>query len=418
MIENSRQIVFEILNKIEIDDSFSNITLNNYLKKVDNSVDKAFISRLVYGVVERKLTLDYIISKFCKKYSSSKKAVKTVLRMGVYQIYFFDNIPDRAAVNETVNLLNNKKYSYYKSFVNAVLRSVCQNRIDINALPDEYKYSCPKHLIGLWNKAYGEENTKKILDAINEKAPIYLTPNVLKISAEELCELLNKNSIEAKKIENSVQITSQFDIAESDFYKQGLFFVQDISSKKAADLLNAKSNETVLDMCCCPGGKSFETALNMKNQGQIYSFDIHENKLSLVNEGAKRLGINIIKTGVNDSGVFNKNIAVADKIICDVPCSGFGIIRRKPEIKYKNLDEIKPLYDIQYQILSTCSKYLKTGGQLVYSTCTLNKNENEKIVSKFLEENENFECITQSTVFPSKDGGDGFFMALIRKKYD
>lgn len=418
MIENSRQIVFEILNKIEIDDSFSNITLNNYLKKVDNSVDKAFISRLVYGVVERKLTLDYIISKFCKKYSSSKKAVKTVLRMGVYQIYFFDNIPDRAAVNETVNLLNNKKYSYYKSFVNAVLRSVCQNRIDINALPDEYKYSCPKHLIGLWNKAYGEENTKKILDAINEKAPIYLTPNVLKISAEELCELLNKNGIEAKQIENSVQITSQFDIAESDFYKQGLFFVQDISSKKAADLLNAKSNETVLDMCCCPGGKSFETALNMKNQGQIYSFDIHENKLSLVNEGAKRLGINIIKTGVNDAGVFNKNIAVADKIICDVPCSGFGIIRRKPEIKYKNLDEIKPLYDIQYQILSTCSKYLKTGGQLVYSTCTLNKNENEKIVSKFLEENENFECITQSTVFPSKDGGDGFFMALIRKKYD
>lgn len=418
MIENSRQIVFEILNKIEIDDSFSNITLNNYLKKVDNSVDKAFISRLVYGVVERKLTLDYIISKFCKKYSSSKKAVKTVLRMGVYQIYFFDNIPDRAAVNETVNLLNNKKYSYYKSFVNAVLRSVCQNRIDINALPDEYKYSCPKHLIGLWNKAYGEENTKKILDAINEKAPIYLTPNVLKISAEELCELLNKNGIEAKQIENSVQITSQFDIAESDFYKQGLFFVQDISSKKAADLLNAKSNETVLDMCCCPGGKSFETALNMKNQGQIYSFDIHENKLSLVNEGAKRLGINIIKTGVNDAGVFNKNIAVADKIICDVPCSGFGIIRRKPEIKYKNLDEIKPLYDIQYQILSTCSKYLKTGGQLVYSTCTLNKNENEKIVSKFLKENENFECITQSTVFPSKDGGDGFFMALIRKKYD
>ncbi len=418
MIENSRQIVFEILNKIEIDDSFSNITLNNYLKKVDNSVEKAFISRLVYGVVERKLTLDYIISKFCKKYSSSKKAVKTVLRMGVYQIYFFDNIPDRAAVNETVNLLNNKKYSYYKSFVNAVLRSVCQNRIDINALPDEYKYSCPKHLIGLWNKAYGEENTKKILDAINEKAPIYLTPNVLKISAEELCELLNKNGIEAKQIENSVQITSQFDIAESDFYKQGLFFVQDISSKKAADLLDAKSNETVLDMCCCPGGKSFETALNMKNQGQIYSFDIHENKLSLVNEGAKRLGINIIKTGVNDAGVFNKNIAVADKIICDVPCSGFGIIRRKPEIKYKNLDEIKPLYDIQYQILSTCSKYLKTGGQLVYSTCTLNKNENEKIVSKFLEENENFECITQSTVFPSKDGGDGFFMALIRKKYD
>ena len=400
MIENSRQIVFEILNK------------------VDNSVEKAFISRLVYGVVERKLTLDYIISKFCKKYSSSKKAVKTVLRMGVYQIYFFDYIPDRAAVNETVNLLNNKKYSYYKSFVNAVLRSVCQNKIDINALPDEYKYSCPKHLIGLWNKAYGEEKTKKILDAINEKAPIYLTPNVLKISAEELCELLNKNGIEAKQIENSVQITSQFDIAESDFYKQGLFFVQDISSKKAADLLNAKSNETVLDMCCCPGGKSFETALNMKNQGQIYSFDIHENKLSLVNEGAKRLGINIIKTGVNDAGVFNKNIAVADKIICDVPCSGFGIIRRKPEIKYKNLDEIKPLYDIQHQILLTCSKYLKTGGQLVYSTCTLKKNENEKIVSKFLEENENFECITQSTAFPSKDGGDGFFMALIRKKYD
>ncbi len=418
MAENSRQIAFEILNKIETDDSFSNIMLNNYLKKIESSVDKAFISRLVYGVVERKLTLDYIIGKFCKKYTSSKKVVKTALRMGVYQIYFFDNIPERAAVNETVNLLNNKKYSYYKSFVNAVLRNICQNKIDIDSLPEEYRYSCPIHLINLWKKAYGEENTINILEAINEKAPIYLTPNTLKISAEELCNLLNKNGKIAKKVGNSVQILSQLDIAESELYKKGLFFVQDISSKCAADLLNAKNGDTVLDMCCCPGGKSFETALNMKNEGQIYAFDIHENKLSLVNDGAKRLGINIIKTKVNDASVFNKDMPLADKIICDVPCSGFGIIRRKPEIKYKNLDEIKPLYDIQYQILSTCSKYLKTGGQLVYSTCTLNKNENEKIVSKFLKENENFECIEQSTVFPSKNGGDGFFMALIRKEYD
>lgn len=414
-MKNSRLVAFEILNEILRDNAYSNIAIDKALKQVET--DKAFVSSLVYGVVERKITLDYLINKYLD--GKTKPKVKIILYMGAYQLYFMDKVPSSASINESVNLAKEVGVSYYKGLINAVLHKLDDNRISIDDIDDlSVRYSCPQHLISMWKKQYGEEIVNSFLLFINEKPPVFAVPNSLYVDAEECLYELNNVGIDGEVIDDVVMIKSAFDLSKCKPFNDGLFHIEDLSSYNCAVKLGTSEDDVVLDVCSAPGGKAFAIAEKMNNKGKLFAFDLYEHRVKLIERGANRLGLSNIIVGTNDALQFNDSIEMADKILCDVPCSGFGIVRRKPEIRYKNLDSIKELPQIQFDILTTSSKYLKNGGRIIYSTCTLNKKENEKVVEKFLSENSNFELVEQNTTFPSKFGGDGFYWALLEKKND
>lgn len=412
-MKNSRLVAFDILNEILRNGAYSNIAVENGLREADGK-DKAFVSRLVYGVVERKITLDYFIDK--RLSSKTKPKVKIVLYLGAYQILFMDKVPNAAAVFETVAIADETGLSYYKKLINAVLHKIVDSKDELEKIEDlSIKYSCPPHLINMWKKMYGEAQTLSVLDSINNRPPVFAVPNRKFVDEGELqYELLN-SGVECEIFKDVVKINSSFDLSRIKAFKDGLFYIEDYSSYSCAKALDCKKDDVVLDLCAAPGGKSFTMA---QSGATVYSFDLHKHRTELIKKSANRLELGNIITNVNNAAIFNPDIPKADKILCDVPCSGFGIIRRKPEIRYKNLDDIKELPQIQFDILSVSSKYLKAQGRLIYSTCTLNKKENEKVVDKFLENNNNFKLTDEVTVFPSDDGGDGFFYAVMEKIND
>lgn len=411
MNKSPRLIAFELLHRILNDNSYSNLVLESYLNDIEETSDRAFITALVYGVVERLITLDYFIDKYVS--SKPKPKVLTILRLGAYQLLFMDKIPVSAAINESVKLSKEIKQEYYAGFINAVLHKIDNDR----SIPDDLsvKYSVPKPLINMWLKQYGEDVTLQILEAVNERPPVFAVPNTLFVDEDELSyELLSEN-VECEALVDIVRIDGQFNVNKLKCFKNGLFHIEDMSAFECAKALEARENDIVLDTCSAPGSKAFTIAERMNNTGKVICCDIYDSRVELISEGAQRLGLTNIEAIINDASVFNGNIPVADRIICDVPCSGFGIIRRKPEIRYKELDSVKSLPQTQLKILSVSSKYLKTGGRLVYATCTLNKKENEKVVSAFLSDNTDFKLEYEKTIFPSREGGDGFYYAVLTK---
>lgn len=411
-MKSARLIAFETLYKIFYDSAYSDIALDNAIKNINAKENKAFISSLVYGTVERLITLDYFINKYAS--AKPKPKILTILRLGVYQLLFMDKVPDSAAINESVKLVKEIKQDYYTSLVNAVLHKISEDRV----IPEDdlsVKYSLPQNLINMWIKQYGKDSVERFLPFINERPPVFAIPNTLFVDAEELLYELACDEIDGEIIDNTVMITSPFDLSRCKAFQNGLFHIEDLSSYECCRALNPTEGETVLDVCSAPGGKAFTIAELMKNNGKIYAYDLYEHRVNQIINGAERLGISIIEADVNDSSVFNANIPKADKILCDAPCSGFGIIRRKPEIRYKELDSVADLPEIQLRILETSSRYLKNGGTIVYSTCTLNKKENEKVVKSFLDKNKNFILINEKTTFPAEFGGDGFYRAVIIK---
>ena len=415
-MKDARLIAFEVLYDIFKGGAYSNIAVEKALSSI-NGKDKPFITSIVYGVVERRITLDYIINQHLK--SKAKPKIMIVLYIGTYQLYFMDKVPESAAVNTSVELADKVGLGYYKKLINAVLRKINENRIDIDSIEDlSVRYSVPANLINMWKKMYGEENTLNILAAVNGRPPVFAVPNTLFVDADELSYELLDCGIDCEVINDAVRINSSFDLSDCKPFESGLFHIEDLSSFECAKALDAKEGETVIDVCSAPGGKAFTIAEKMNNCGKVYAFDLYEHRVKLINNGANRLGLDNIVAKVNDAEVFNDKLPLADKVLCDVPCSGFGIIRRKPEIRYKELDSIKELPEIQYKILTTSSKYLKPGGRLVYSTCTLNKKENEKVCDRFLIENTDYVKIYDKTIFPTDDGGDGFYYAVLEKKND
>lgn len=412
-MKNSRLASFDILYDILKNGAYSNIAVDKGLAEVD-SKDRGFTSRLVYGVVERKLTLDYFIDKFLT--SKAKPKVKILLYIGAYQILFMDKVPDAVAVYETVEIADLIGLSYYKKLINAVLHKIIECKSELDETDDlSIKYSCPPHLINMWKKMYGEEKTLATLQAINNRPPVFAIPNRKFVDEGELQYELLDNGVDCEVYGDVVKINSSFDLSNIKAFKDGLFYIEDYSSYSCAKALDCTNGEIVLDVCAAPGGKTFTMAQSGAN---VYAFDLYEHRVALIKKSAERLELYNIKSSINDALVYNENIPLADKILCDVPCSGFGIIRRKPEIRYKNLDDIKELPQIQYDILNTSSKYLKNNGRIIYSTCTLNKKENEKVVEKFLNNNINFKLINEITVFPSENSGDGFFYAIMEKIND
>lgn len=426
---DDRLLAFKILSKIEHDKAYSNIALDNVLSS-NQATSAPFVCNLVYGVVERKITLDYILSQFLSQpLKKLNPQVLTILRMGTYQLKFMDKVPVSAAVNESVKLVKKAKCPYASGLVNSVLRKISSAEIRMPATGDEtydlsIAYSCPQGLVSHYVNDYGYEDTKKLLEASVGAVPLVIRVNILKITADELTKMLENEGIETEKAENfpnALIIKSSNSVFKTECYKKGLFHAQDFASQICVSQLNPQPNDVVFDMCASPGGKSFTIAEMMKNKGEIYAFDLYEHRVKLINDGANRLGIDIIKGTVGDSSVYDEKLPLADKILCDVPCSGLGVIRRKPEIKYKDLSFVDKLCDLQYNILSCASKYLKKNGVLVYSTCSLNKAENQQVCDKFLSLNPDFQKIELSdddgymTLMPHKNGTDGFFVAKFTK---
>ncbi len=442
-MQNPRYLAFKALYKVETENAYSNLTLDSFLKNSDlDSRNSAFASSLFYGVLEKKLSLDYIISKFS---SIRLKKIETktlvILRMGIFQMVFMDKVPDSAAVNEAVKICKKEKLYQSSGFVNGVLRSITrsENRFP---LPDKrnitkylsVKYSCPEEIVTLWNNDYSPETTEGILESLSGRPPIFAKVNTFKISRNSLIEKLRTEGVEANAVEcldSAVEIKYSGSLSELECFKHGLLHIQDLSSQICCEILSPKSGDVISDVCSAPGGKAFNIAERLGSVGKVNCYDIHKHKLQLIKASAKRLEIDNIKVYKRDA-LSDEPLETSDKILCDVPCSGLGILRRKPEIRYKNDLGLESLPEIQYNILENSAKHLCSGGILIYSTCTLHRAENGDIVDKFLDRHSEFEAFpivlpqgikrtidepsNQLTLFPQTNNTDGFFISAIKKR--
>jgi 16S rRNA (cytosine967-C5)-methyltransferase len=420
---DDRFLAYKILSKIERDKAYSNIAVDTVLNQ--NEVSSApFVCALVYGVIERKITLDYYLSKLLTQpIKKLNPQVLTILRMGVYQIKHMDKVPVSAAVNESVKLSKKVKCGFASGLINSVLRKIASSEIKLPETDNKIynlsvAYSCPENLVTHFVNDYGYIKAKNILKASVGAVPVFLRVNTLKTTSDELINILAKEGITVKSTGNgiSLEVVDGGAVFKTDAYKNGYFHAQDIASQTCIANFAPKKNGVVFDMCAAPGGKSFTMAQMMENQGKIYSFDLYDHKIKLINDGAKRLGINIINAQIGDASVYNPNLPKADKILCDVPCAGLGVIRRKPEIKYKDFGFVDKLCELQYNILENSALYLKEKGVIMYSTCSLSNKENEEVCRRFLEKHKDFKDGGMVTLFPDENHSDGFFYAtLIRE---
>lgn len=410
------------LCRVETDGAYSNITLNSYLKEFElSSQDKAFCTSLFYGTLDRKITIDYILKIYIKSgLNKIKPFTLNVLRTAVYQIMFMDKIPESAAVNEAVKIIKSSKESFNSGFVNGVLRNLLRNCPEIpsgDKISDiSVRYSTPEWIVKSLVNDYSLETAKIYLEETILSPPTYIRVNTNKCSVDNLLEHFANEGIASEKtsLDNTLRISGYSSIESLDSYRKGYFFVQDIACQMSIASLEINNNDTVLDMCSAPGGKAFTAALSAEDIF-VTACDLYKHRVKLIENGAKRLGLNQISSIVLDATQFNSNIGMFDKVICDVPCSGLGVLRRKPDIKYHEDNDFRELHDIQISILKNADNYLKSGGKILYSTCTLRKAENEEIVIEFLREFSNYELVSQKTYFPHIDGSDGFYSAVLLK---
>lgn len=428
----ARELAIKMLYKIEEDNGYSNLILDEYLQKERqklNEKDIGLISEIVYGTVTWKLTIDTILQKHSNiKINKISKWIKIILQTGIYQIVFLDKIPKSAAVNESVNLC--KKYGYKSvGFVNAILRKVDKSdyeefkNIKDNNERISKMYSMPEWIVKKLVKQYGISKTEEICINSNLKPTITIRVNSLKNTIEELKQKLDERGILWEDAQTSyfLHLKNMKNVSNLDLFKEGFFTIQDEGAGKIGVILNPKEGEKVLDACSAPGGKTTHLAELMENKGQIFAWDIHEHRVNLVKENAKRLGISIIEIDARDACRYDSKYENKfDKILLDVPCMGLGVCKRKPDIKWqKTEEEIIEITKIQENILQICSKYLKKGGELVYSTCSILMEENEKIIEKFLEKEKSgttihFEVIYKTNILPNSQT-DGFFICKLKK---
>lgn len=440
----ARSAALAALLRVEGQEGYSNLVLNAELNAMDaGRPDRALATAIFYGVLERRLTLDYIIGFFSRiPVRKLSPVVREILRMGVYQIRYLEKIPDSAAVNESVNLARKNGAARSAGFVNAVLRNFLRDPgravfPDKDREPLRYRsvyYSCPEELISFWRSAYGESVTDGVLESLLRKPSIFARVNNTRVSEEQLIERLARENIQAVPVpfpDNAVRFGTPGEFSGSAAYREGLFHIQDLPSQLCCSILDPRPGERVLDVCAAPGGKSFTLAERMENRGEVLAFDKYEARTELIRQGAERLGLSAVRAQARDAADAQDDLPPADRVLCDVPCSGLGVIRRKPEIRYKFPSAIDSLPDLQYRILCRSSRLVKPGGLLVYSTCTLNPAENSGVAGRFSEENPEFspsplrlpepvrrmfpEPDNQLTLFPQADGTDGFFIAAFRR---
>ncbi len=442
MKTNARRHAADILFNVYKNGAYLNEELKALRTKTDiDSTDFRFVNELVSGVLKNKLRIDYIISQNTNlKIKKISAYILAILECAVYQIVFMDKVPESAAVNEAVNLTKTRNLRKSSGFVNGVLRSILRTYNDVKYPQsiNEYLsiyYSYPLWLVDHFINQFGEQRTQDIIIALNHKPDLFFRANTLKTNVSELVQLLNKSGCDAavyknpkcKNVDYLALCNLVNDITSLKSYKDGLFYIQDFAAALTVEILDVHPDMTVIDMCAAPGGKTTHMAQKMQNKGTIYAFDVYQHKINKINENALRLGIDIINAKVADSTVNIPELnGIADRVLVDAPCSGLGIIRRKPDIKFaRSIDDFKSLAQIGYKILDNAKNYVKTGGYIVYSTCTIEKCENEDVTDKFLQNNPNFEkeIITaydkqndgSVTLYPDTDNCDGFYICKLKK---
>lgn len=430
-MSDARYLAVKLLCKTFSGGSFSNIQLNSGLKNSDlDDRDRKLCSAIYYGVIERKIYLDYIIDKFSSRpVAKLDNTVLNILRCGIYQILFMDNVPDSAAVNECVSLSKKFGKTSASGMVNAVLRNFIRKGKNVE-LPDDslkrlcVEYSAPPELVKSLTDDYGESLTENLFSDALGSPPVTVRMNRLKCTETEFVESFGGKAVKNDILPDCFELSG--DVTATEAFRKGFFHVQDLASQLCCAALAPTENDLVLDICAAPGGKTFTMAEIMNGNGKIMAFDLHEKRVKLIRDGAQRLGLSNIQAAAGNATVFNPDLPEFTKILCDVPCSGLGAVRRKPEIKYKDFSEFEALPDIQYRIAENALNYLAVGGEMVYSTCTLRKAENIQVVEKLLVNHSEIEPVelpeplgekfgSFADIFPCHFGSDGFFISKFRK---
>lgn len=436
MADKARKLAVTALRKVS-DGGFSNIVIDSLLDKSGfERRDRAFASAIFYGTLERRITLDYLVKRYSSRpLEKLDPDVLEILRSGMYQIMFMNSVPDFSAVDESVELAKKMLGDSAGKFVNAVLRSFLREGKE---KPFEglrgfekmsVRYSAPLWLTKMWCAQLGPDNAVKALTASLGMPESYIRANTQRTDPGALAERLLESGIRSETMDFPAgALKAEIpNVAAMVEFGEGLFHVQDLSSQMAVAALGASKGERILDVCAAPGGKSFTMAEMMEDEGEIVACDVHRKRCDLIESGANRLGLGIIKTEVNDGTVYSEKLGTFDRILCDVPCSGLGVIRRKPEIRFKDYREVKTLPPVQYKIASTSAKYLKKGGTMMYSTCTLSDEENSAVVKRLITEAglvprelpEPFKKYSDDgysvRLLPGQIGSDGFYFALLGK---
>ena len=438
---SARDVALDALMQVDKANAWSDEALRRLIAQNGlDSRDAAFATRLCYGVMQNRMLLDYYIGCWCaQKPERLEPVIRSILRIGGYQILFMDRVPHRAAVNEAVEMTKRHGRPKAAGMVNAVLRKCASSKNTLPPLPQNsfaskaaVQYSHPRWLVERLTALVGEQEAETFLRLDNEPVPTVIQANPLKTTPAELENELRSDGVRLTPhpwLEGCFEVTGTGDLERLSAFASGRCTVQDAAARLAAIAVGPKPGDRVLDVCAAPGGKSFAMAMQMENRGDILSCDIHPHKLKLIESGAQRLGLTCIRAATADAR--EKHAAwegQADVVMADVPCSGLGIIRKKPDIRYKNPKELAQLPLVQRAILENASGYVRPGGTLVYSTCTVLPEENEDVTGDFLDKHPEFEpvrtafplpvgpCPGQVTLWPQRHGTDGFYICRMRRK--
>ena len=428
---STRELALDILLEVNEKDQYSHLVLRDVLNKYQylEKQERAFLTRLAEGTIEHMLEMDFIIDSFSKvKVKKMKPLIRNLLRMSVYQLKYMDSIPDAAVCNEAVKLAKKRGFGQLRGFVNGVLRNIARNMEKLNypnekTEPElflEVMYSVPRWIVKQWIESYGYETAKSICQNFLEEKPITIRTNLTKITPQELKQRLEQEGVLVEEIEHLPYAfaISGFDYLQSlESFTEGLFYVQDVSSMMVAETAAPKTNDYIIDVCAAPGGKSSHLAEKLNGSGMVEARDLTEYKVSLIEENIERHGFTNMKAIQMDATILDEvSVEKADILICDLPCSGLGVMGKKTDIRYKMTPEKqKDLVELQKEILRTVHSYVKQGGKLIYSTCTIHKGENEKMMEWFLKEFPQFTMISQKQMFPGKQFHDGFFIAELKR---
>ena len=422
---NERELVLDMLLQITRDGEYSHIVIKNVLDKYQylDKRERAFITRVVNGTLERMIEIDYIINLFSKvKVNKMKPLIRTILRSSVYQMKYMDSVPDSAICNEAVKLAGKRGFVNLKGFVNGVLRNISRNLDKIN-YPDEkdkvsylsVKYSLPEWLVKQWLNVYDEETVKTIGSAFLEEKPL-----TVRIKKEDLVGILKKEGVtvgQVPEIPCALYLSGYDHLSALPSFCEGLYQVQDLSSMQVALWSEVKEGDQVLDVCAAPGGKSIHIAELLNGTGHVEARDLTEYKVDLLRDNIERSGLTNIEAVCQDATVYDPDKKKsADIVIADLPCSGLGVLGKKPDLRYKMNEKTEAdLVELQRKILSVVKDYVKPDGKLLYSTCTIHREENEGNVEWFLKEYPEFELVKDKQMIPGKDAGDGFYIAIIKR---
>ncbi len=434
---NTRELILEILLEVTERGQYSHLVIRSVLEKYQylDKRERAFLTRVAEGTIQRQIELDYILDQFSKvKVRKMKPVIRAILRMGVYQLKYMDSVPASAACNEAVKLAKKKGFGQLSGFVNGVLRGVSRG-LDQLTYPKESVdavkawsvcYSMPEWIVAQWIGDYGKERTKEILAASLLEAPITVRANLERITPEALAERFKEEGVTAVPLDTEKYpgLSYAYTIFGFDHlnglssFKEGLFYVQDISSMMVAETVAPKKDSYIIDVCAAPGGKSVHLAEKLGGTGMVEARDLTEYKTDLIRQNIARHQLSNMRAVQMDATVLDEaSIGKADVVIADLPCSGLGVMRRKTDIKYKmTLQAEQELVSLQRNMLETVCQYVKVGGTLLYSTCTMDKMENEDNVTWFLKQHPQFELVKMQQIFPQKTYGDGFFLAKLQKK--